>query len=121
MRSATADAEVSGQKIAKGDWMMLCYPSGNRDEDVFDKPFEFQIDRKPNKQLAFGYGAHVCIGQHLARLEMRLFWEEILRRVETVELAGEPKNSLSNFVCGPKNVPIRSEEHTSELQSLMRI
>ena len=107
MRSATADAEVSGQKIAKGDWMMLCYPSGNRDEDVFDKPFEFQIDRKPNKQLAFGYGAHVCIGQHLARLEMRLFWEEILRRVETVELAGEPKNSLSNFVCGPKNVPIR--------------
>src|SRR3546814_18405706 len=60
MRSATADAEVSGQKIAKGDWMMLCYPSGNRDEDVFDKPFEFQIDRKPNKQLAFGYGAHVC-------------------------------------------------------------
>ncbi|HEY4345709.1 MAG TPA: cytochrome P450 [Parvibaculum sp.] len=107
MRSATADAVVRGQKISKGDWMMLCYPSGNRDEEVFDKPFEFQIDRKPNKQLAFGYGAHVCIGQHLAKLEMRLFWEEILRRVDSVELAGAPKNSVSNFVCGPKNVPVR--------------
>ncbi|MCE9650758.1 MAG: cytochrome P450 [Parvibaculum sp.] len=107
MRSATADAEVRGRKIAKGDWMMLCYPSGNRDEEVFDKPFEFRIDRAPNKQLAFGYGAHVCIGQHLAKLEMRLFWEEIFRRVESIELAGAPKNSVSNFVCGPKNVPVR--------------
>jgi cytochrome P450 len=107
MRSATADAEVRGRKIAKGDWMMLCYPSGNRDEEVFDKPFEFRIDRTPNKQLAFGYGAHVCIGQHLAKLEMRLFWEEILRRVDSIELAGTPKNSVSNFVCGPKNVPVR--------------
>ena len=107
MRSATADTEVRGQKISKGDWMMLCYPSGNRDEEVFDNPFEFRIDRTPNKQLAFGYGAHVCIGQHLAKMEMRLFWEEILRRVDHIELAGEPKNSLSNFVCGPKSVPVR--------------
>jgi cytochrome P450 len=107
MRSATTDTEVAGQKIAKGDWMMLCYPSGNRDEAVFDNPFEFRIDRSPNKQLAFGYGAHVCIGQHLAKLEMRLFWEEIFRRMDSVELAGTPKNSVSNFVCGPKNVPIR--------------
>ncbi len=107
MRSATADTEVRGQKISKGDWMMLCYPSGNRDEEIFDNPFDFRIDRSPNRQLAFGYGAHVCIGQHLAKLEMRLFWEEIFRRVEHIELAGEPKNSLSNFVCGPKTVPVR--------------
>ncbi|MDR3500508.1 MAG: cytochrome P450 [Parvibaculum sp.] len=107
MRSATADAEVRGQKIAKGDWMMLCYPSGNRDEEVFDKPFEFRIDRTPNKQLAFGYGAHVCIGQHLARMEMRIFWEELLSRLKSVEFAGTPKLSQSNFVCGPKSIPIR--------------
>lgn len=107
MRAATEDTVLSGQKISKGDWMMLCYPSGNRDEDVFENPFEFQIDRKPNKHVAFGYGGHVCIGQHLAKLEMRLFWEEIFRRVEHVELAATPRNSVSNFVCGPKNVPIR--------------
>lgn len=111
MRSATADAEVGGRKIAKGDWMMLCYPSGNRDEEVYADPFEFNIDRPNNKHVAFGYGAHVCIGQHLARLEMRYFWEEILRRVESVELAGTPQNSVSNFVCGPKSVPVRYKMH----------
>ncbi|MFZ3035629.1 MAG: cytochrome P450 [Parvibaculum sp.] len=111
MRSATADAEVGGQKIAKGDWMMLCYPSGNRDEDVYADPFEFNIDRPNNKHVAFGYGSHVCIGQHLARMEMRSFWEEILRRVDTVELAGKPQNSVSNFVCGPKSVPVRYKMH----------
>lgn len=107
MRSATADAVVGGKKIAKGDWMMLCYPSGNRDEDVYADPFEFNIDRPNNKHVAFGYGSHVCIGQHLARMEMRSFWEEILRRVDSIELSGEPKNSVSNFVCGPKSVPVR--------------
>jgi len=107
MRSATADTQLSGQKIAKGDWMMLCYPSGNRDEDVFVDPFAFSIDRSGNKHVSFGYGAHVCIGQHLARMEMRIFWEEILGRIESIELAGEPKNSVSNFVCGPKSVPLR--------------
>jgi len=111
MRSATEDTEVGGRKIAKGDWMMLCYPSGNRDEDVYADPFEFNIDRPNNKHVAFGYGAHVCIGQHLARLEMRYFWEEILRRVESVELAGTPQNSVSNFVCGPKSVPVSYKMH----------
>ena len=107
MRSATADAEIGGQKIAKDDWMMLCYPSGNRDEKVFDRPFDFDVSRAPNKQLAFGYGAHVCLGQHLARMEMRILWEELLPRLESVELAGEPKNMDSNFVSGPKTVPIK--------------
>ncbi len=107
MRSATADTVVHGREVAKGDWMMLCYPSGNRDEDVFDAPFEFRIDRTPNKQLAFGYGAHLCIGQHLARMEMRIFWEELLSRLKSIEFAGTPKLSQSNFVCGPKSIPIR--------------
>ncbi|MGC2319176.1 MAG: cytochrome P450 [Bradyrhizobium sp.] len=107
MRSATQDSELAGQKIAKGDWMMLCYPSGNRDETVFQNPFAFDIERTPNKQLAFGYGAHVCIGQHLARMEMKILWEELLPRLQSVELDGEPRNMVSNFVCGPKTLPIR--------------
>jgi cytochrome P450 len=111
MRSATRDVEVTGRAIAKGDWLMLCYPSGNRDEAVFADPYTFDVCRSPNRQLAFGYGAHVCIGQHLARMEMRVLWEELLPRLERVELAGEPRNMIANFVCGPKSVPIRFRMH----------
>lgn len=111
MRTATEDTEYSGQKVAKGDWMMLCYPSGNRDEDVFKDPFAFNVERAPNKHVAFGYGAHVCLGQHLAKMEMRIFWEEFFRRVESVELDGEPKRTEANFVCGPKKLPIRFKMH----------
>ncbi len=107
MRTATADAEVAGQKIAKGDWMMLSYPSGNRDEAAFTEPFKFDIERSPNKHVAFGYGAHVCLGQHLGRMEMRVLWEELLPRLEAVELDGEPRRMEASFVCGPKSVPIR--------------
>ncbi|MDP1631042.1 MAG: cytochrome P450 [Caulobacter sp.] len=107
MRSATADAELAGQTIAKGDWMMLCYPSGNRDEAVFTDPYKFDIERTPNKHVAFGYGAHVCIGQHLARMEMRVLWEELLPRLESVALDGQPRRMEASFVCGPKTVPIR--------------
>ncbi|MDH4385504.1 MAG: cytochrome P450 [Caulobacter sp.] len=107
MRTATADAEVAGQKIAKGDWMMLSYPSGNRDEAAFTDPFKFDIERSPNKHVAFGYGAHVCLGQHLGRMEMRVLWEELLPRLEAVELDGEPRRMEASFVCGPKSVPIR--------------
>ncbi|MFN3520735.1 MAG: cytochrome P450 [Phenylobacterium sp.] len=111
MRTATADAELAGRKIAKGDWLMLSYPSGNRDEAVFQDPFKFDVQRTPNKHVAFGYGAHVCLGQHLARMEMRLLWEELLPRLESVELDGEPKNMQASFVCGPKAVPIRFKMH----------
>lgn len=107
MRTATADAELAGRKIAKGDWLMLSYPSGNRDEAVFEDPFAFDIARKPNKHVAFGYGAHICLGQHLGRMEMRVLWEELLPRLKSVELDGTPKLSEANFVCGPKTVPIR--------------
>lgn len=107
MRTATSDTEVAGQKISKDDWLMLCYQSATRDETVFDKPFEFRLDRAGAQQIAFGYGAHVCLGQHLARMEMRILWEELLPRLKSVELAGKPENTISNFVCGPKRVPIR--------------
>ena len=107
MRSAAADTALRGQTIAKGDWLMLCYPSGNRDEEVFEDPYEFRVDRSPNKHLAFGYGAHLCLGQHLAKMEMRILWEELLPRLKSVELAGAAKLSEANFVNGPKTLPIR--------------
>ncbi|HEY1560197.1 MAG TPA: cytochrome P450 [Caulobacteraceae bacterium] len=107
MRSAADDAVVRGQAIARGEWLMLCYPSGNRDEEVFEDPYEFRVDRSPNRHLAFGYGAHVCLGQHLAKMEMRILWEELLPRLKSVELAGEAKLSEASFVSGPKALPIR--------------
>jgi len=109
MRSAAEDAELRGRKIAKGDWMMLCYASGNRDEEVFPHADVFDIDRTPNKQLAFGMGAHLCLGQHLARLEMRILFEELLPRLKSVKLAGEPRYSESFFVNGLKSLPIEFE------------
>lgn len=111
MRTATADTELAGRKIATGDWLFLSYPSGNRDEAVFDDPFAFKVDRTPNKHVAFGYGAHVCLGQHLARMEMRVLWEELLARLDSVELDGAPTRMTANFVCGPKSVPIRFKMH----------
>ena len=109
MRSATADAEVGGQSIPKGDWLMLCYASGNRDEGVFEDAGAFRADRTPNKQLAFGYGAHLCLGQHLAKMEMRILFEELLPRLKSVKLAGAPKMSQAVFVNGLKSLPIEFE------------
>jgi len=109
MRSATADAEVGGQSIAKGDWLMLCYASGNRDEAVFHDPQGFHADRSPNRHLAFGYGAHLCLGQHLAKMEMRILYEELLPRLKSVRLAGAPRVSEAVFVNGPKSLPIAFE------------
>ena len=109
MRTAMEDTEIAGRKMSKGDWLMLCYASGNRDEAVFDAPNDFRVDRSPNKHLAFGYGAHLCLGQHLAKMEMRILWEELLPRLKSVELAGEPAMSQSVFVNGPKRLPIRFE------------
>ncbi|MFO1255970.1 MAG: cytochrome P450 [Sphingomonadaceae bacterium] len=107
MRSAVADAEISGQRIKAGDWLMLSYQSANRDETIWDDPFEFRIDREQNPQIAFGYGVHVCLGQHLARMEMRILWEELFKRLKSVEMNGKGERTISNFVCGPKHVPIR--------------
>jgi cytochrome P450 len=107
MRTAARDTEVNGKKVKKDDWLMLCYPSGNRDEEVFEDPFKFKVDRTPNKHLAFGYGAHLCLGQHLAKMEMKVLWEELLPRLKSVEIAGDAKLSQASFVNGPKKLPIR--------------
>lgn len=109
MRSAAEDTELRGRSIAKGDWLMLCYASGNRDEEVFPNPDTFDITRKPNRQLAFGFGAHLCLGQHLARMEMRILFEELLPRLKSVRLDGDPRYSESWFVNGLKTLPIAFE------------
>ncbi len=107
MRSAVSDCEIAGRQIRAGDWLMLSYQSGNRDESVWADPFEFRMDREQNPQIAFGYGVHVCLGQHLARMEMRILWEELFKRLKSVEMNGTGERTISNFVCGPKHVPIR--------------
>lgn len=107
MRTATTDVEFAGSRVRKGDWVMISYAAANRDESVFDNPFEYDIGRPPNQHVAFGYGAHVCLGQHLGRMEMRILWEELLTRLKSIELDGTPTRTRANFVCGPKSVPVR--------------
>ena len=110
MRNATADTELRGQKIRAMDRLMLCYPSANRDEGVFEAPDEFRITRGSNRHLSFGYGPHMCLGMHLAKLEMRILFEELLPRLQAVELAGTPRLVETNFVGGLKSLPIRFQK-----------
>jgi cytochrome P450 family 142 subfamily A polypeptide 1 len=110
-RTAMRDAELGGQRIREGDRMLLLYPSGNRDARVFDEPDRFRIDRNPNDHLAFGgYGRHHCLGAQLARLELRVLFEELLARLDEIELV-EPDAALprrrGNFVLGLESMPIR--------------
>ncbi|WP_095012284.1 cytochrome P450 [Tsuneonella mangrovi] len=107
MRTAAEDTEIAGQPIAKGDWLMINYVAANHDPAQFDDPRRFDAARSPNRHLAFGAGAHQCLGLHLARLEMRILFEELLDRIETVELAGEAKRSNSTFVGGLKTLPLK--------------
>lgn len=106
-RTARQDCEIRGRKVRAGDSLMMCYASANRDEDVFADPFEFKVDRSPNPHLAFGFGPHICLGQHLARLEIRSFFTELLQRVKDIELAGDAPLTESNFVQGLKSLPLR--------------
>jgi cholest-4-en-3-one 26-monooxygenase len=106
-RTATEDYVLRGTKIRAGESLCLFYPSANRDEDVFDEPFRFRIDRQPNEHIGFGRGEHVCLGAHLARLELRCAFAQLRERLEHVELAGPPERVRSSFVGGIKRVPIR--------------
>ena len=107
MRTATADTTVRGVDIAKGDSVYLAYVSGNRDEDVFDDPFRFDVGRDPNKHVAFGYGVHFCLGAALARMEMNSLFTELVPRLESIELTGPAELSATTFVGGLKHLPIR--------------
>ncbi len=107
MRTATRDTTLGGQVIREGESITMYYLSGNRDEEVFDAPFEFRVDRTPNRHLAFGFGAHVCLGMALSRLELTTLFGELLRRVESIEPAGPVRPVETNFLGGFKSVPIR--------------
>ncbi|MFV9633650.1 cytochrome P450 [Mycobacterium neumannii] len=107
MRTAAEDTTVRGIPIAAGESVLLSYVSGNRDEDVFDDPFRFDIARDPNKHVAFGYGVHFCLGAALARMEVNSFFSELLPRLKGVELAGRPEHVATTFVGGLKHLPIR--------------
>ncbi len=106
-RTATRDTELAGKRIRKGDKLLLYYPSANRDEEVFESPDVFDIDRRNNHHLAFGIGEHFCIGTHLARLETRIMFEAILERVHDIELAGPVSYLRSNLIDGIKHIPLK--------------
>ncbi|WP_422749472.1 cytochrome P450 [Mycobacterium sp. WMMD1722] len=107
MRTAAQDTEVRGVPIAKGESVYLAYVSGNRDEDVFDDPFRFDVGRDPNKHLSFGYGVHFCLGAALARMEMNSLFTELIPRLESIELAGPAELTATTFVGGFKHLPVR--------------
>ena len=109
MRTAQEDTEVRGVKIAKGEAVYLAYVSGNRDEEVFTDADKFDVGRDPNKHLSFGYGVHFCLGASLARMEMNSFFSELIPRITSIELAGEPELMATTFVGGLKHLPIRVE------------
>jgi cholest-4-en-3-one 26-monooxygenase len=106
-RTATRDTELRGQKIALGDKVAIFYASANRDEDIFPHADRFDVGRSPNEHVAFGIGEHFCLGANLARLEIRLIFEELLTRLPDIELAGPVSRLRSNFINGIKRMPVR--------------
>jgi len=106
-RTATADTEIRGQRIREGDKVVMWYPAANRDEDVFPAADRFDVRRKPNDHLAFGEGQHFCLGVWLARLELRVVFEELLRRMPDAELAGPTPRMRSYFLSGLTKMPVR--------------
>ncbi|MGW4485344.1 cytochrome P450 [Amycolatopsis sp. NPDC004368] len=107
MRTAAEPCELRGVAIDEGDSLLLAYPSANRDEDVFTDPFAFDVARTPDKHLAFGFGVHYCLGAALARMELAAFFDELLPRLRSAELAGEPAWTETHFVGGLKYLPVR--------------
>jgi len=107
MRTATEDRVVGDHTIKAGESVLLSYPSANRDEDAFDAPDAFDVGRDPNRHVAFGFGIHYCLGAQLARMEARALYSELVPRLESIELAGEPAWIQTLFVGGLKRLPIR--------------
>lgn len=107
MRTAAVDTVVRDVPIAAGESVLLSYPSGNRDEEIFDDPFRFDVGREPNKHVAFGYGVHFCLGAALARMEINSFFSELMPRVDSIELTGPAQHTATTFVGGLKHLPVR--------------
>lgn len=107
-RTATRDFEMHGKTVKAGDKVLYWFASANRDETVFDDPFRVDLGRTPNKHLSFGQGGpHVCLGMWLARLEVRILFQELARRLKGIEPAGDPQFLRSNFIGGIKSLPVR--------------
>jgi cytochrome P450 len=109
-RTATQDVELRGAEIKRGDKVVTWYASANRDEEVFPEPYTFDVTRKPNDHVTFGPGGpHFCLGAHLARLETKILFQELLPRLKSIELAGPVERIRSDFVNGIKRMPVRVE------------
>jgi cytochrome P450 len=107
-RTALQDFEFRGRKIRNGDKVVMWYVSGNRDEEAIERPYEFLIDRaRPRQHLSFGFGIHRCVGIRLAELQLKIIWEEILKRFDKIEVVGQPKRVYSSFVKGYETLPVR--------------
>ena len=108
-RTVTRDTELRGQTLHEGDKLLLLYPSANRDEEVFDDAFRFDVERHPNEHVAFGFGTHFCLGSSLARLELVCMFEHVLKRLPDIELADEtePQHRPANFISGYEEMPVR--------------
>jgi cytochrome P450 len=107
-RTALQDYELGGQQIKKGDKVVMWYVSGNRDETAIENPNQFIIDRaRPRQHLSFGFGVHRCVGNRLAELQLKIVWQEILKRWPKIEVMGEPERVPSAFVKGYISLPVR--------------
>jgi cholest-4-en-3-one 26-monooxygenase len=108
-RTVVTDTELRGQRLEAGQKLLLLYASANRDEEVFDEPFRFDVERQPNDHVAFGFGTHFCLGNSLARVELRVMFEHLLRRLPDIELidAAEPELRAANFISGYESMPVR--------------
>ena len=107
-RTALEDYEFRGKQFRKGDKVVMWYVSGNRDDEMIDRPYEFIIDRaRPRTHVSFGFGIHRCVGIRLAELQLKIIWEEILKRFGNIEVVGEPKRVYSSFVKGYETLPVR--------------
>lgn len=107
MRTATQEYTLRDKTIKEGDGLCMFYWSGNRDEEAFEDPFKFRVDRANQRHVAFGYGVHLCLGMHLARMEIKALYNELLPRLKSIDLNGTPKNTRANFVSGLKSLPIK--------------
>jgi cytochrome P450 len=107
-RTALMDTELGGKTIKKGDRVVMWYVSGNRDEEAIENPNDFIIDRaRPRTHLSFGFGIHRCLGMRLAELQLKIVWQEMLKRFDNIEVVGEPKRVYSSFIKGYETLPVR--------------
>ena len=107
LRPASQDVEFRGRQIREGDRLLQFYASANRDEDIYDDPFEFRIDRERSRHLGFGVGEHYCMGANLAKMTQKAMFAELGRRLESMERIGDPRWIVSSFVVGYKHIPVR--------------